>query len=360
MGLERDLHHLLHRHDCVIVPEWGGFITQYRPARLDEARKVVHPPGKDLSFNRGLTRNDGLLADHVARRSGTGFDAANRAIAQEVEGWRAALRDKGRLELAHVGTFYHDQEHNLQFEPDRRVNFLRDAYGLRPVVAVPVDRVRPVPVEPATVPVIPISAPAGRSSGKRTLVRWAAAASLALVVGFAAWWLLREGQGTGERWAWLDPFGPTPRRTYEPPRAITGDVVARAGVFVVPEEGHGVRELPLTVNDSVMVVVDLGRPVAPALPVDCTAVVVPAPRSVPPVAEVARRFHVIGGCFADPENAERFHNDLRAQGFAAERLPLNKGLHPVAYGSFATRREALEALDAVRLTGARSAWLLVR
>ncbi|MBK6829485.1 MAG: hypothetical protein IPG92_01495 [Flavobacteriales bacterium] len=32
MGIERDLHDLLFCHDCVIVPQWGGFLTHYRSA----------------------------------------------------------------------------------------------------------------------------------------------------------------------------------------------------------------------------------------------------------------------------------------------------------------------------------------
>lgn len=363
MDLERDLHHLLHRHDCVIVPDWGGFITQYRSARLDEARRVVHPPGKDLSFNRGLTRNDGLLADHVARRTGTGFDAATSAIAREVADWRTTLRDKGRLELPHVGTFFHDGEHNLQFEPDRRSNYLRDAHGLRPVKAMPVARLRPEPVKPTPVPVIPIEGRNEREEARRLprkTVRWAMAATLIALVGLGAWWVITTERSGGQRMAWLDPFRPAPARTYSSPPARTGDLVSRASLFTLPEEGTGVRELPLTVNDSVMVLVDLGRPAAPVVPVDCVAVVVPAPRPMPTLPASRERFHVVGGCFADPDNAERFHATLVADGHDARRLPPSGALHPVAFGSFTTRREALELLATVRTQGAPSAWLMVR
>ncbi|MBK9076783.1 MAG: hypothetical protein IPL77_17760 [Flavobacteriales bacterium] len=123
MGIERDIHDLLYHHDCVIVPQFGGFLTHYRPARLDEARQVVHPPSKDLSFNRHLVRNDGLLADRLARRETIAFDDAGARIAGEVRGWREKMEREGRLEIGRVGTFFTDAEGNLQFEPDRRVNF---------------------------------------------------------------------------------------------------------------------------------------------------------------------------------------------------------------------------------------------
>ena len=74
----------------------------------------------------------------------------------------------------------------------------------------------------------------------------------------------------------------------------------------------------------------------------------------------AARFHVVGGCFAKPTNAERFLGELVGKGHPAVQLEMHKGLHPVAFGSYATRREALDALESIRTQGAGSAWLLVR
>ena len=80
MRLDLELHRLLFDHDCVIVPGWGGFLAQYRPARLDANRQLIHPPGKEVGFNRHLLRNDGLLTDHIAQRDGIGFASANALI----------------------------------------------------------------------------------------------------------------------------------------------------------------------------------------------------------------------------------------------------------------------------------------
>ena len=76
MAIDRDIHDLLFQHDCVIVPGFGGFLTHYRPARLDAQRLLVHPPSKDLSFNKHLVRQDGLLVDQLVRREGMDFQTA--------------------------------------------------------------------------------------------------------------------------------------------------------------------------------------------------------------------------------------------------------------------------------------------
>lgn len=363
MSLDRDIRQLLHCHDCVIVPHWGGFLTQYRPARLDEARKLVHPPGKEVSFNRNLVRNDGLLADHIARQQGIGFNAANARIADTVAQWRDALGRSGRLEIPHVGIFYHDSENILQFEPDRRANFLRDAYGLRPVAAVPVPRIRPATVPPKPV-VVPLPAPALKEEpvrqGRKLLLPIAASLSLLLAVAAALYLNQQHNDGVAQ-WGLLDPFGTQAKRSYVPAAPLPDQVVSSAGIFKLPDLGQGARELPLTTNDSVTLIVDLGPPqFEAAAKVDTTRVVVPTPR--PAVAEAIgpKRFHVVGGCFADPANADRFLDELRAQGHDALRLPRNGALHPVAYGSYAKRAEALEALAVVRGSAQPSAWLLVR
>ncbi|MGV3638062.1 MAG: SPOR domain-containing protein [Flavobacteriales bacterium] len=91
-----------------------------------------------------------------------------------------------------------------------------------------------------------------------------------------------------------------------------------------------------------------------AAPADTTAVVT-ASRSL-----LRARYHVVGGCFAQPENADRLLKELQDKGYAASRLERYGELHPVAYGSYADRNEALEALAAVRREGSGQAWLLVR
>lgn len=339
MALERDLHQLLFEHDCVIVPGWGGFLAQYRPARLDEARELIHPPGKEVGFNRHLLRNDGLLSDHIAQRDGIGFAAANAVIEQEVGAWRDQLNSTGRVELPRIGIFYRDADRNLQFDPDHRTNFLKEAFGLRPVSAV----VRAVP-EPRVIPLPErLQEPVAPEPTRRW--NWAAAAAVALLLvgGSAAVFLGMSGTTT--RFA----FGPRPTPTYTSSAVPVPPLQAQAAVFALPEATFGVQTLPLTDNDSVSLTVDLG-----AAPADTTAV------AVPTKATLQLRFHVVGGCFAQPENADRLLRELRDKGYHATRLPRYGELHPVAYGSYADRQEAVEALAIVRRDGGGQAWLLVR
>ncbi len=350
MGIERDLHDLLFCHDCVIVPQWGGFLTHYRGARLDEVRKLVHPPAKDLSFNRHLVRNDGLLADHLAKREGIGFDVATARIDAEVAGWREALDRSGRLELPHIGIFFRDAEHNLQFDPDKRANYLKDAFGLRPLTALPVERVQPIPLvrklEEVRAEVV--------NETRRAPMYWAAAAVAAVLFGTAALWAFRMGGSHDAQWSGVGVLDAGPAARYVPPAQASVLPVTTTTPFTLPDS-TGVHTIPLGPGDSVSLTVDLGGAVELAV-ADSTAVVV---RPVATSAEPGR-YHVVGGCFAQPENADKMLAELVAKGFPARRLPQRGQLHPVVYGSYATRNDALQAMANIRHEGGAAAWLLVR
>jgi hypothetical protein len=335
------------------VPDWGGFVAQYRPARLDEARHLVHPPGKDLGFNRHLVRNDGLLADRIAKREGISFDDATGRIADEVAGWRSMLERTGRVELPRIGIFYRDSTGNLQFDPDRHANFLKDAHGLRPVAAVPVVRQEPAParmIRQLPRPVVPAGS---EKDEKSTNTLWVAAASVALLFGAATWWVTNLDTVGRERLAALLPSSARIERTYIAPTAAPASVERIAG-FSLSGPMDGLRTITVPALDGATVTV---APEPVAASVDSLAVHVARSSATP---EVKARFHVIAGCFADPANAERLLNDLRAQGFPAVRLPRNGQLHPVAFGSYERRADALSALATIRKESSKAAWLLVR
>ena len=344
MAIDKYLHELLFEHDCVIVPDFGGFLTHYTPARLDVQRRLVLPPSKAVSFNRKLVRQDGLLVDQLIRHEGLEFQEAKDRIAREVREWLDGLEKHGRLEVARLGTFFHDHEHNLQFQPDSRVNFLKDAYGLRPVAAVPVPQaVIPMP-RPAAVPVV--VEPRKRPGGYL-----AAAAVVAIAFTAATWYLVGASGTPGMAWSDLGFLRGAEQPRYvlpAPPAAAEAPV--QASFWSAPTDLEGIHLLPIAGPEVGMVAINMGQAPVKAEP-ESTAVAVPS---------VPARFHIIGGCFLEKENADRFVAELQARGFAASLVDRKGNLYRVAYGSYPLRSTALEALNAVRKEEAREAWLLVK
>ena len=52
MKMETYISELLYRHDCVILPGLGGFITNYRSAQIHPVSHTLRPPSKSISFAR--------------------------------------------------------------------------------------------------------------------------------------------------------------------------------------------------------------------------------------------------------------------------------------------------------------------
>jgi nucleoid DNA-binding protein len=130
---------LLFGHDCVIVPGFGGFIGNYSPARIDKKTGTFFPPVKQISFNRNLNHNDGLLIGKISGTSGLNYGDARNLVDEFVSDIRRKL-DKGeKVVFDHIGIFSNNQENNIQFEPDRSSNYYLDAYGLESFQLMPLE-----------------------------------------------------------------------------------------------------------------------------------------------------------------------------------------------------------------------------
>ena len=57
---------LLFLHDCVIIPEFGGFVGNNKSAVLNKYTNTIYPPSKKILFNKNLRTNDGLLINHIS------------------------------------------------------------------------------------------------------------------------------------------------------------------------------------------------------------------------------------------------------------------------------------------------------
>lgn len=121
---------LLLRHNCVIVPAFGGFVAREVSARIDYTSGKMTPPSKSLLFNKQLINNDGLLITELSRHQNISYDQAAAEIKGLVSDWNTRLKQGGRIELDKIGTIYLDTERNLCFEQDRFFNLLLGSFGL--------------------------------------------------------------------------------------------------------------------------------------------------------------------------------------------------------------------------------------
>ena len=131
---------LLYNHDCVIVPGFGGFLANYQPAYIHPVRHTFSAPSKKIAFNRSLQNNDGLLANRLVQEEKISYSEANQKISAEVDQWNGSLERERKLSIEKIGSLHFDVEKNLRFEPDLKVNYLLDSFGLTEIQSPPVKR----------------------------------------------------------------------------------------------------------------------------------------------------------------------------------------------------------------------------
>lgn len=135
MMLEKYISALLYRYQCVMVPQFGAFITETESAKYNEVTRTFSPPKKTLLFNNLLQSNDGLLAQHIALQEQISFEKALVFIDQTVSQWKIQLQRGERLSLQNIGVVYINETQHFTFEPIGSTNYLTSSFGLSPVVS---------------------------------------------------------------------------------------------------------------------------------------------------------------------------------------------------------------------------------
>ena len=139
MDITAFIRELLFGHDCVIIPGFGGFIGNYTPARINKSTGTFYPPVKQISFNRNLNHNDGLLIGRVSLSGKINYGDARSLVEDFVTGVRKRLEKGEKVVFDNIGSFLNNNEGNLQFEPDQSVNYHLDSYGLEPFHCLPLE-----------------------------------------------------------------------------------------------------------------------------------------------------------------------------------------------------------------------------
>ena len=130
MELVNHIRDLLYHHDCVVVPGFGGFVTNERSARIDMATNSFYPPARQVGFNARLDHNDGLLISYLSARLSVNYVDARRLVESFVEEVAQKFYEGKGVYFEGIGHFMVDRQKNIQFDPDPAANFLTDTYGL--------------------------------------------------------------------------------------------------------------------------------------------------------------------------------------------------------------------------------------
>ncbi|MFA7445392.1 MAG: SPOR domain-containing protein [Flavobacteriaceae bacterium] len=317
MKLEKYIAQLLYRYECVTIPEFGSFLTEVRPARLQPNTYTFYPPKKVVSFNSLLRKNDGLLIHHISQSAKIPYNEAVNLLQQEVSRWKKTLESNQLLELKNIGEIHLNAENNLVFTASENANYLPDSFGLSAVVSPVIRRnyIQEVASEEINKPEITVDQtpkviPITKAKSKTPFIKYGVAA--AVIIGAGLFFANNYHQNQ------------VAQQTLLVEQAVQQEIENKI------QEATFVLENPNTT------------------PVTLT------------VKEEKLHYHIVAGAFREEANAEKAFKELSEQGFKSRKLEKNKyGLYPVLFGSYTTYEEAQQNLREIRKINA-DAWLLVQ
>ena len=309
MKIEQYISQLLFRYQCVTVPGFGAFLTEFQSAQLDENSHSFYPPKKMVSFNPFIKNNDGLLANHLAQAEKISYEIAVNSIQNEVSHWKTKIQEFGSFSVKNIGDFSLNSENNLVFVPIDQINYLTASFGLSSFVSPAVKR----EVYKEEVEQLEEKAPVIFTPEKRRNYS---------VLKYAAVFLLSAG--------------------------ITGTV------------GYKYYENKIA-QETLIVETNVQKKVNQKIQEATFYISNPLPTVTLTVPAEKLPYSVVAGAFRIESNAEEQYQRLLELGFKkAKRLAPNKhGLFPVVYGSYSTYSEAHEAMKNIQKLDNKDAWLLV-
>lgn len=323
MGIEHYLHELLYRYNCVVIPDFGAFLTQKKSAVLHKASNTFYPPTKLVSFNKQLTSNDGLLVSYMAHAEKKGYEATLKSVQETVLDWKASLKKGAKLSLPNIGELWQNSDGKLQFQPTEKVNHLTSSFGFSPFVSRPVIRevIKEEVVElEEKIPFI-ITPETRKEWNYRPYLKYAAVVLLALSTGLTGYKVYENGVNSQQ----------------------LAQEEAQVQITKHIQEATFFETAPLEL---------------PSLKLEVKKPEKVAPKKIKKFVNLKKKHHIIAGAFRFRKNAEKKIRQLKRRGFEPSYIGTNNfGLHVVAYASFVDAKQALKALQSIRNNHSKDAWL---
>ncbi len=306
MDLLKYIKELLLLNDCVIIPEFGGFVTNYKSAGHKQSRFT--PPQKTVTFNKKLNFNDGLFINYVARQEGIGYIQARKKVDTMVQELNYRLTDGEKINIPGIGDLRYDEFEHLIFNPHLQENINLNAYGL------PVFHYESL-FQKKHAGNIPTKSTTFNTSHVVFSQRLAKKVLIAVPVLLALALVPKKDSLTTQK-SDLNPMSSI-TTVIENPKPI---IVEEANIEVTEEIAPEVKKVETAVFHE-----------------EATS-------------KVENKYHIIAGSFKNEKNASVFLQKLLDSGYDAQNIGVINGLNYISVNSFNNLEEAKAARDKYRQT----------
>ncbi len=320
--LDSHISYLLHEHNCVILPAFGGFVANYHSSRIDPIISLMHPPKKHIVFNKSLQNNDGLLVNEVASCEGISFKKAQKKVDVFISDLKDKLHLHKKAVIEGVGTLIQSNDNTLLFVQDLTTNHLLTSYGMGTIQSHAIKRIS---VQESIEAKIKHINENHIQSNKKS---WLKVAAVLLPLTMLSLVGISKKDQIQTAVASLNPFAKTDSEIVnEITETSTIDYTLHSPVYQIEAGIQQSFKAKLAAEKLIV--------------------------------EQTPKHFIIAGAFSTQRNANKLVRKLQSWNFKNAHIMglSNSGLYRVCYDGFAKPEDALSALNQIKKTNT-SAWLL--
>jgi hypothetical protein len=127
------LEHLVYEHECVIIPQFGGFVVNAQDFQFNAKEGKIYPKRKCVAFNEKLKTDDRFLTTEWAKKQSISQKEASIEITAISKELKSQISTQGYLTIGELGAFTLNSENRLSFSPNPDFNADLSVFGLFPV-----------------------------------------------------------------------------------------------------------------------------------------------------------------------------------------------------------------------------------
>ena len=293
-SVEEHIKELLFKHDCVIIPNFGGLVSNPISSKINTVSGTIFPPSKLIVFNKNLSINDGLLINYISKKEKISVDDSKNIVFDFSKKITNSLMTERSMRLNNVGLFTLGSEDNIIFHQDVANNFDLNSFGFESFQ---------IQKKTKTKKIIDIN----QSSATKKISYKAAAVLIPLILLSLTNVLLDTNTNNiNIQKSDLNFF-----KTSKLPKLNVAE-------NKIEKEIEKIETITTT--------------------------------------EI-KNYHVIAGAFIEKSNAEKLNNSLIESNFKSEILLSENGYHRVSYNSFESKENAIIELEKLKRIN-KSAWIL--
>ena len=319
--INKHISFLLCEHNCVVIPDFGGFVANFESARIDSRSHFMYAPKKSIVFNKSLQNNDGLLVNEIASCEGLTFKQAKKELDKYVLDLKESLKLYKKVFIQEVGTLLYTSEGNILFVQSNSRNHLLDSFGLSTVQYPAIQRTSAQEQFEEKIKHIDKK---HLASNKKF---WLKAAAVLLPIFMLSALGINNKEKIQTTYANLSPFS-----------SLTTEILETKKSYILEK-----FDVESPTNDIEQAVITFYEA---------------KDNMVTTSIDLDKHF-IIAGAFSSEKNAQKMIAKLKGADFGNSKIvnQSHSGLYRVCYDGFSNSSEALSALRKIKKTNP-SAWLL--